>query len=298
MMGRELHIERLFTKDWSENMLEVRKIEPELTYNLRQTILRPNQAIEDSMYDTDHDDNVFHVGAFYQGKLISVASFIADNHPDFAIENQYRLRQMATHEEYRKFGAGRAIVNYAENVLKKQGVFRGRPKDFCRLTSAAARLTPSKSNEIPKSFTKERPIDSRSFTARARHSGGPVSKRGVELGIHRILTARSDTELAARTRCSDHHNVYRDSFSCRGRRLNAAEADTDFHSSRNHIWRPDTLVGLQSRPAMVAKARDRDGRLLLVLDPAGGPLRAHRPDGSGCCLYLWNPWRRCADQVL
>src|SRR6185312_1651255 len=103
MMGRELHIVRLFTKDWSENMLEVRKIEPELTYNLRQTILRPNQAIEDSMYDTDHDEN-----------LISVASFIADNHPDFAIENQYRLRQMATHEEYRKLGAGRAIVNYAE----------------------------------------------------------------------------------------------------------------------------------------------------------------------------------------
>ena len=104
-------------------MLEVRKIEPEMTYNLRQTILRPNQAIEDSVYDTDHDDNVFHVGAYHQGKLISVASFIADNRPDFAIENQYRLRQMATHEEFRKVGAGRAIVNYAENVLKKQGVF-------------------------------------------------------------------------------------------------------------------------------------------------------------------------------
>ena len=104
-------------------MLEVRKIEPEMTYNLRHTILRPNQPIEDSMYDTDHDENGFHVGAFYEGKLVSVASFIADNHPDFAIENQYRLRQMATHEEYRKLGAGRAIVKYAENLLKEQGVF-------------------------------------------------------------------------------------------------------------------------------------------------------------------------------
>ena len=102
-------------------MLEVRKIEPEMTYNLRHTVLRPNQTIEDSKYDSDHEDHAFHVGAFYQGRLISVASFIVDKHPDFPIERQYRLRQMATHEEFRKLGAGRAIVNYAENLLKNKG---------------------------------------------------------------------------------------------------------------------------------------------------------------------------------
>ena len=103
-------------------MLEVRKIEPEMTYNLRHTVLRPNQTIEDCMYDTDHEDYAFHVGAFYQGRLISVASFIVDKHPDFSIERQYRLRQMATLEEFRKLGAGRAIVNYAENLLKEQEI--------------------------------------------------------------------------------------------------------------------------------------------------------------------------------
>ncbi|KAB2334528.1 GNAT family N-acetyltransferase [Cytobacillus depressus] len=103
-------------------MIEVRKITPEMTYSLRHTVLRPHQTIEHSKFDTDHEDNAFHIGAFYQGRLISVASFIADKNPDFPIERQYRLRQMATLEEYRMLGAGRAIVNYAENLIKEQGI--------------------------------------------------------------------------------------------------------------------------------------------------------------------------------
>lgn len=74
------------------------------------------------MYDTDHKDYTFHVGAFYQEGLISVASFIVEKNPDFPIERQYRLRQMATHEEYRNLGAGRAIVNYAEDLIKAKGI--------------------------------------------------------------------------------------------------------------------------------------------------------------------------------
>lgn len=102
-------------------MLEVRKIEPEMTYTLRHMVLRPNQSVEDSKYDTDHEDHSFHVGAFYQEKLISVASFIIDKNPDFPIERQYRLRQMATLEDYRKLGAGREVVHFAEHILKQLG---------------------------------------------------------------------------------------------------------------------------------------------------------------------------------
>jgi GNAT superfamily N-acetyltransferase len=103
-------------------MLEVRKIEPEMTYGLRRSVLRPNQTIEDCKYETDHEDYAFHVGVFFQGELISIASFCVENHPDFSIETQYRLRAMATIEEFRKLGAGRAVVNYAENYIKEQGV--------------------------------------------------------------------------------------------------------------------------------------------------------------------------------
>lgn len=102
-------------------MLHVRMIEPEMTYNLRHIVLRPNQSVEDSKYDTDHEKDTFHVGAFFQGNLISVASFITDRNSDFPFERQYRLRQMATLEEYRKLGAGKAVVNFAENMIKERG---------------------------------------------------------------------------------------------------------------------------------------------------------------------------------
>ena len=83
-------------------MLEVRKIDPEMTYNLRHTVLRPHQTIEDCKYETDHEEYAFHIGAFYQGTLISIASFCIENNPDFSIPRQYRLRAMATLDAFRK----------------------------------------------------------------------------------------------------------------------------------------------------------------------------------------------------
>ncbi|PAV29002.1 GNAT family N-acetyltransferase [Virgibacillus profundi] len=102
-------------------MLKVRKIRPELAYDLRHTILRPHQPFEACIYDADHDHDAFHVGAFYQDKLIGIASFYHENNPDFPFELQYRLRAMATMKEYRKLGAGRTAINFAENVIKEQG---------------------------------------------------------------------------------------------------------------------------------------------------------------------------------
>ena len=103
-------------------MFEVRKIQPEITYNLRQIVLRPYQTAEDCRLDTDHEENAFHVGAFYQEKLISTASFCAEIHTDFTVEKQYRLRAMATLEEFRNLGAGSAVIHYGENIIKEQGV--------------------------------------------------------------------------------------------------------------------------------------------------------------------------------
>jgi len=103
-------------------LLDVKKIEPEMTYMLRQSVLRPQQSLEDSKYPTDLDDGTFHIGAFYREALISVASFIIDTNPDFPDKRQYRLRQMATHGAFRKMGAGRAVVHYAEGIIREQKV--------------------------------------------------------------------------------------------------------------------------------------------------------------------------------
>lgn len=104
-------------------MLEIRTIKPEMTYNLRHNILRPHQSLEDCKYETDYEDDSFHIGAFHQGELIAVASFCIENHPDFKFHKQYRLRAMATHEKYRRLGAGRAVVEYAEDLIRDKGVY-------------------------------------------------------------------------------------------------------------------------------------------------------------------------------
>jgi len=102
-------------------MLQIKLIQPEMTYNIRHRVLRPNQSIEDSKYESDHEEGSFHVGAFMDDKLVSVVSFCLEKYPDFPEEVQYRLRAMATLEEYRKIGAGRLAVGFAEQILRDKG---------------------------------------------------------------------------------------------------------------------------------------------------------------------------------
>ena len=46
-------------------MLEVIKIEPEMTYELRHSILRPHQPMEACMYESDYQKGSFHIGAVF-----------------------------------------------------------------------------------------------------------------------------------------------------------------------------------------------------------------------------------------
>ncbi|MFS0674095.1 GNAT family N-acetyltransferase [Ornithinibacillus sp. 179-J 7C1 HS] len=101
-------------------MLKVREIKPEMAYDLRHTILRPHQPFEACIYDTDHDENAFHVGAYYEETLVSIASFYEENHPELSSKKQYRLRAMATLPSHRKLGAGRAVVQFAENRISEK----------------------------------------------------------------------------------------------------------------------------------------------------------------------------------
>jgi predicted GNAT family N-acyltransferase len=102
-------------------MFEILKINPESTLEIRQKVLRPYQSANDCIYDTDYKEGALHVGAFHDGTLISVASFCVETNQELSMENQYRLRAMATLEEYRRLGAGRQVVNYAEGILKEYG---------------------------------------------------------------------------------------------------------------------------------------------------------------------------------
>ncbi|MCA1011586.1 GNAT family N-acetyltransferase [Halobacillus halophilus] len=100
--------------------MHVAQIEAEQTYTLRHNILRPHQPFESCQYDTDYDDDAFHVGVFNEGKIVSVASFYLESYEEFTSSTQYRLRAMATAEEFRNKGAGREAVQYAERILQER----------------------------------------------------------------------------------------------------------------------------------------------------------------------------------
>lgn len=102
-------------------MFEVKEVKADMIYDLRHKILRPHQKLEDCMYDTDNEKYSFHIGAFLQNKLISIASFCVEKNNAFLHDKQYRLRAMATDEYFRNLGAGRAVVFYGEKIIKDKG---------------------------------------------------------------------------------------------------------------------------------------------------------------------------------
>ncbi|MFC0189588.1 GNAT family N-acetyltransferase [Fictibacillus aquaticus] len=103
-------------------MISVKFISPEETYSIRHKVLRPNQKLEDCKFAADHDEAAFHLGALFEGKLISIASFYHETFPEFEKERQYRLRGMATLEEFRRYNAGSLLIQTAEEYMKENDV--------------------------------------------------------------------------------------------------------------------------------------------------------------------------------
>lgn len=101
-------------------MIEIKFISTEETYEIRKEILRRNITLTEKNED-DFDESTFHLGAFIDTKLVSVATFMQNNHHYFD-GFQYRLRGMATLDEYQGKGFGRKLISRAEEVLKEKNM--------------------------------------------------------------------------------------------------------------------------------------------------------------------------------
>ncbi|HDR7785117.1 MULTISPECIES: GNAT family N-acetyltransferase [Bacillus] len=101
-------------------MITVKNIEGSETYVLRQKILRPNQTLADCKYSSDYETDTFHLGAFINDELISIASFSKEIYPDLLAGIHYRLRGMATLPEFRNKRAGSSLIQKAEQVLQER----------------------------------------------------------------------------------------------------------------------------------------------------------------------------------
>lgn len=99
--------------------MDVLRIKSIDTYPIRHKMLRPNGTIEDCMFQGDNDELTFHLGAFVDKKLVSVASFYFERHPVFSDAYQYRLRGMATLPEHQGRGLSSALLRTAFPVIKQ-----------------------------------------------------------------------------------------------------------------------------------------------------------------------------------
>ena len=102
---------------------------------LRSLVLRPGQPMSACSFAEDNFPNSFHLGVFFDEKIISVGSFLKNSSLHFPkAKNPYQLRGMATHPDARGLGAGAALLKKAEAIIIDRGGdllwFNAREKAF------------------------------------------------------------------------------------------------------------------------------------------------------------------------
>ncbi len=87
---------------------------------LRSDILRDGKLAPAScVVENDDAKTTFHLGSLFKEKIVSVATFHLESHPDFAGAG-FRLRGMATSFDYQGQGFGNKLLNFAIVYLRGQ----------------------------------------------------------------------------------------------------------------------------------------------------------------------------------
>lgn len=104
-------------------MLEVGIISAEETYPLRLKVLWPHKnSLNECGIDVDDLSGTFHVGAFKNGELVSIGTFLIQKNEKFKEKIQYRLRAMATSPVVRGENFGKKIIDFALEELQNRKV--------------------------------------------------------------------------------------------------------------------------------------------------------------------------------
>lgn len=113
--------------------MKVLRINASDTYPIRQQVLTPDHDLQKSKFEFDEDEDIsFHLGAFKDSQLVSVASFYYDRNTTFPELHQYQLRGMATLPEFQGQGLSSELLNMAFPIIKQ---------NFCTLLWCNARVT-------------------------------------------------------------------------------------------------------------------------------------------------------------
>lgn len=113
--------------------MKVLRISAQDTYPIRQQVLVPNHELKKAKFEHDDDEDIsFHLGAFKDSKLVSVASFFYDRNPLFPDQHQYQLRGMATLPGFQGQGLSSELLTTAFPIIRQ---------NFCTLLWCNARVS-------------------------------------------------------------------------------------------------------------------------------------------------------------
>ncbi len=101
--------------------MDIRDISADEAQPLRAAILRPGVPFEESVYPHDYAEESIHMGAFANGKLVTVASIFHEPPPGEENPKAWRLRGMVTLPEAQRGGYGRAALLKCISRIAERG---------------------------------------------------------------------------------------------------------------------------------------------------------------------------------
>ena len=99
----------------------IRKVKASNIRTIRHRNLRQGKPYSTTSYKRDEENNTFHLACILNKEIISCATFYPENNKLFPNQKAYRLRGMATDNNYRKRGIGKKIMLQAFEEIKKGG---------------------------------------------------------------------------------------------------------------------------------------------------------------------------------
>lgn len=100
-------------------MTLVEQVRPEITYPLRQEILRPGMAPAEAFFPGDGEQSSGHFAAYVDDRVVGVASVIEE--PESDGPGVWQLRGMAVDSGCRSTGIGTALLARVRDFVTRSG---------------------------------------------------------------------------------------------------------------------------------------------------------------------------------
>ena len=99
----------------------IRRVTLEEIVDLRHVMLRQGLPREAAIFPADESPTSYHFGTFIDGKNVGCATF---HFGEWEGEPAWRLRGMATLSGFQKYGVGRAVLEFAEEMIGAESPVR------------------------------------------------------------------------------------------------------------------------------------------------------------------------------